>query len=364
MPFAARALQSEALRRERVAMMPHLAEAPLVVAPENCLDVAPATGFQGAATPRTTVDGPLFILFNERSGSRDAHEARERMSEVLGSARRAHQFMPVSHPRDLPRLAGTAVELAMRYQGAVVAAGGDGTINAVAQAAVPADCPFGIVPQGTFNYTPRANGVPLDTTEAAEALLHSRIRETQVGLVNDRVFLVNASLGLYPELLEEREKFKRRYGRYRATAVVSGLVTLLREHRQLELEIDHDGKREWVRTPTVFVGNNALQLEAAGLDEAKDIARHKLVGVIPRPVSTAALFGLALRGALGTLGEAEQLRHFPFRRMTVRAAGFRARRAMKVATDGELRSLSFPIEFAVSPKPLLLLVPDDAGQAP
>jgi diacylglycerol kinase family enzyme len=186
----------------------------------------------------------------------------------------------------------------------------------------------------------------------------------QVGLVNDRIFLVNASLGLYPQLLEEREEFKRRYGRYRATAVVSGLVTLLREHQQLELEIDHDGEREWVRTPTVFVGNNALQLEATGLEEAKDVERHKLAGVVPRPVSTAALFRLALRGALGTLGSAEQVRHFPFRRMTVQPGGKRARRRIKVATDGELQTLSFPIEFAVSPKPLLLLVPDDHGPAP
>ena len=47
----------------------------------------------------------------------------------------------------------------------------------------------------------------------------------QVGLVNDRVFLVNASLGLYAKLLEDREAFKAQYGRHRWVAFWSGLLT-------------------------------------------------------------------------------------------------------------------------------------------
>ena len=50
----------------------------------------------------------------------------------------------------------------------------------------------------------------------------------QVGLLNDRPFLVNASLGLYPQLLEDREAFKQKFGRSRLVALWSGLVTLMR----------------------------------------------------------------------------------------------------------------------------------------
>jgi diacylglycerol kinase family enzyme len=55
-----------------------------------------------------------------------------------------------------------------------------------------------VLPQGTFNYFSRTHGIPLDTTDATRALLAGMIRPVQVGLLNDRVFLVNASLGLYP----------------------------------------------------------------------------------------------------------------------------------------------------------------------
>ena len=63
-----------------------------------------------------------------------------------------------------------------------------------------------------------------------------------VGLLNDRVFLVNASLGLYPKLLEEREAYKQQFGRRRLVAVWAGVVTLLRAHRPLRLRLEHAGE--------------------------------------------------------------------------------------------------------------------------
>jgi hypothetical protein len=90
----------------------------------------------------------------------------------------------------------------------VVAAGGDGTINTVAHEAVRQGCLFGVLPQGTFNYFGRTHGIPEDLAEAVRALLRARVTPVQVGMVNDRIFLVNASVGLYPQLLEAREHDK------------------------------------------------------------------------------------------------------------------------------------------------------------
>ena len=68
-----------------------------------------------------------------------------------------------------------------------------------------------------------------------QALLHETAQPVQVGLVNDRVFLVNASLGLYPQLLEDREAWKKRLGRSRLVATGAGLISLLRGYRSLRL---------------------------------------------------------------------------------------------------------------------------------
>jgi diacylglycerol kinase family enzyme len=64
-------------------------------------------------------------------------------------------------------------------------------------------------------------------------LLRASPAPVQVAGINDRVFLVNASLGLYPDLLEDREAYKARFGRSRWVAFVAGCATLLRAQRKL-----------------------------------------------------------------------------------------------------------------------------------
>jgi diacylglycerol kinase family enzyme len=300
-------------------------------------------------------DTPLFIVMNAASGSGDAHTERERIETTLREAGQRHTVFAVENPRELPRIAQRAADEAQRQEGAVVVAGGDGTINAVLQVALPTGRPFGIVPQGTFNYSGRAHDIPLDAEAAARALVGSQLKPVQVGLLNDRVFLVNASLGLYPQLLQDRETFKKQYGRNRLVAMFAGLRTLLKDHRQLSLEIQHDDRVEQIRTPTVFVGNNALQLEQIGLPESDDVERRRLAALIVKPIGTAALLDLAIRGLLGRMGDAENVRDFAFREMTVQPNG--GQRSLKVATDGEIWHASTPLRFRVAPQTLYLMTP-------
>ena len=307
-------------------------------------------------------DAPFHIVSNAGSGSKDAHEAREQIEAVLSAAGRPHEFILVDDPGQLASVAGQAVDAATKSGGAVVVAGGDGTINSVLQAVLPARLPFGIIPQGTFNYSGRAHGIPLDTTEAARCLVSASIKPVQVGLVNERAFLVNASLGLYPELMQDREEFKRQYGRHRSVALWSGLITLMREHRQLVVEIEHEHGHERLRTPTIFIGNNALQLEQIGLEEAEAVKRWRLAALIVQPVGTAELIALALRGVLGRLGEDDRVRNFSFQSMTVRPLTRTGRRGMKVAIDGEILWCRPPITFRVAPQPLMLLAPAPGTQ--
>jgi diacylglycerol kinase family enzyme len=310
------------------------------------------------STPGRTT--PLLIVMNARSGSGDADQAQQRMCEIFEAAGQAYEFLLSDRPDDIPAIAKRAVEMAKERSSAVIAAGGDGTINAVAHAVLPYRLPFGIVPQGTFNYSSRAHDIPLDTAAAARGLLDARLKPVQVGVVNDRIFLVNASLGLYPQLLEDREDYKRQFGRTRAVAFLAGLRSLLQDHRQLSLEIEHDSERELIRTPTLFIGNNQLQLEQVGLPEADDVQRRKLAAVIVRTQRPLALLWLALRGALGQLGDAGNVRDFSFRQMTVHPWLMGSRRAIKVAIDGEVRLMRPPLKFSVAPHPLWLMIPKNS----
>jgi diacylglycerol kinase family enzyme len=237
-----------------------------------------------------------------------------------------------------------------------VVAGGDGSINTVAQATLGSGCPLGVLPQGTFNYFGREHGISSDTAEATRALLTARVQPVQVGIVNGRLFLVNASLGLYPRLLEDREAFKQQYGRNRLVAFASGLVTLLRHHRQLLISLEIRGKVHDIRTPTLFVGNNRLQLEQIGIPLENSLENDELLAIMLRPTGMMAMLWLLVRGALGKLGEAQNVISFGFKRMTIRSSRHLKRR-VKVATDGEVVWMDTPLEFRVSPNPLYLLKP-------
>jgi len=306
---------------------------------------------------------PLFIVLNVGSGPDDAFKTREIIEGVLSEAGREHHLRVVADATRLHGIARQTVDEARTRGGVVVAAGGDGTINAMAQATLGSGCPFGVLPQGTFNYFSRTHGIPADTADATRLLLTARAHPVQVGLVNDRVFLVNASLGMYPALLEDREAFKKKFGRHRLVALVAGFVTVLHHHRQLRLFIEQRGRTRQIRTPTLFVGNNSLQLEQIGIPEAPLLEQGQLAAVALRPVGTLTMLWLAVRGAFGQLGEAESVTSFAFRRIVVQPAMPYGTRHVKVATDGEIAWLRAPIEFRVAPEALLLLKPDPGSAA-
>ena len=296
----------------------------------------------------------FFIVMNASSGNRDAQVTKDTISAVLTQGNRRFELMAVDDGSQLTSTARRAVQLAREQGGVVVAAGGDGTLNAVAQVVLDTGLPFGILPQGTFNYFGRAYGISQDTETAARCLLDAVIKPVQVGLLNNRPFLVNASFGLYPQLLEDREAYKQRYGRSRWVALWSAIVTLMRAHRQLHVQLEFGGKTRTLRTPTMVVDNNALQLKHMGLDEEQELERHHLVAITSKPVGTLAQYGILIRGLLSHLGQADNVISFGFDRMTVRLG---RKKHTKVALDGELSELDTPLEFKVAPHRLQLLVP-------
>lgn len=309
-------------------------------------------------------DTPLFIVLNAGSGSHDSRQTRETIERVLEGAGRHHRIQSVKDVRRLSAAARKAVEDARTERGAVVAAGGDGTINAVAQAVLGSGVPFGVLPEGTFNYFAREHGIPTETADAVRLLLDGNVRSVRVGRVNDRIFLVNASLGLYPKLLEDREEWKRQFGRSRLVALWAGTIALLRGHRRMTLEVEHAGCRRTLHTSTLFIGNNRLQLDQIGIAEAAALDEGRLAALALRPVGRFAMLCLLARGAFGTLGEADEVNSFSFRtlRLTVLRRGRRHGR-IKVATDGEVLWLRAPLEFAALPDALSLIVPVERAPA-
>ncbi|MGJ9420236.1 diacylglycerol/lipid kinase family protein [Massilia sp. CMS3.1] len=306
----------------------------------------------------------FYVVLNAGSGHSETALRESTIRDVLGDAGRTCHLEIVDDPAKLCDIARRMATQAKENGGVVVAAGGDGTINTVAHEAVRQGCLFGVLPQGTFNYFGRTHGIPEELDEAVRALLDARVTPVQIGMVNDRIFLVNASVGLYPQLLEAREEDKRQYGRSRIVAILSALKTTLGRYRPLRIAMDAEGITRKLRTPTLFVGNNRLQMEQVGMEPMSvALEEGELAAIAPRQVGKLGMLGLLLRGALGRLGDADNLVAFSFKRLSVKHAALSPRRRIKVATDGEVTHMRMPLEFRVVEGRLMLLKPAAAPDA-
>src|SRR5438128_1727531 len=109
------------------------------------------------------------------------------------------------------RSAGAAAERAASCDAdAVVMGGGDGTLSCAVKALVGGDKPLGILPLGTLNHFARDLGVPSGLDGAVRTVVAGHVRCVDVGEVNGHLFLNNSSLGIYPEVVRERDEIHER----------------------------------------------------------------------------------------------------------------------------------------------------------
>lgn len=234
----------------------------------------------------------------------------------------------------------------------IAAAGGDGTVSSVAVAVARANKTLAVIPSGTLNHFARDAGIPGELDAAVALLRTGRPRAVDVGLVNDLLFLNNASLGSYPRMVHERTKLERRGRSRRVAAIVAAAGTWWRL-RSVTATLTIDGRALVRRTPFIVVGNGRYVLSGFALTHRHHISDRQLsLYVAPRAGRLGAL-SLPLRALFGTLDRYEQFEAFI---ATEIAVGLSQRRVL-IAIDGEVRELETPLRFAVRPGALQVLLP-------
>lgn len=296
---------------------------------------------------------PLHLVINSASGAGAGATLGDIAKAICDEAgRELHIHMP-ARPGELDQLAQQVRERAERDGGIVAAAGGDGTVRSMAQLLAGTAVPLAVIPLGTFNFFARNYGIPEDGEAALRLALAGEIRRVQLGEVNGQLFLINASFGLYTDLIKTREMHASRWGRNRLVATASTLISLARGYPPLEIELATGQQRERLRTPMVFIGNNALQLRAVSLDVARCARQGQLAVVIMEPLSRWGMLRLACYGLARQLEREEGLHSFCADGITI---GYR-KRLMEVVMDGERLRLRTPLEFRIRRDALSLVVP-------
>lgn len=236
----------------------------------------------------------------------------------------------------------------------VVAGGGDGTINAVASVLAGSGIGFGVLPMGTLNHFAKDVGIPLKLDDAIASIATGVRRLVDVGEVNDHVFLNNSSLGLYPDIVRDREQQQDRLGRGKWLAACWATLGALRRYPFLKvcLTLD-DGKQQRRTTPFVFIGNNAYTMRGfdIGARDRLDAGRLSLY-VAQRP-GRLGLLRLGWSALRGRLAQEKDFDVLATRHMVIETR----RSRIRVATDGEVTVMTTPLRYRIRPAALSVIVP-------
>jgi diacylglycerol kinase family enzyme len=304
---------------------------------------------------------PVEVIINAGSGARHGRE-KEAFCQYLQQLYRAAGSVAQIHlARSGQEILTLARRAARGEARAVIAGGGDGTINAVAAQLVDTEKALGVLPLGTFNFFARRLNIPLELEAAARNLIEGQLVAADVGEVNGLLFLNNASLGLYPRILRQREQEYRRWGRSQWIAYFSVLRTLLRPLRPLTLQMKTaDNRFTARRTPLVFVCSNAYQLQEFNLPGSVCTEEGKLTFYLTRPVSRWGMLRMAVLTYLQRLKGARDLEVLCLEEATIQAR----RPRLNLAIDGEIRTVQTPLHVRFRRGALRVIAPVPVAAEP
>ncbi len=299
--------------------------------------------------------GPILVVANRKSGTNARDSAAiSRALEVFRAAGEEAELMHWNTSQDLARLLQSPEA---SRAATIVSAGGDGTAMALAGALLGRDTAFAALPLGTFNYFARGLGLSEDPETAARQILASHPARIKVGTVNGTTFLNNASLGIYPAILKERERIYSRWGRRRLMAHWSVLKTFLRFQKPMKLTLETTSGTRECRTPLLFVARSAYQLDLFGLAGAGAISRDEMAVLVGCGRTRIELFLLAWRLVTRQMREGRDYELIETSRLRVDARA----RDLLLAYDGEKRKEPVPLDFAMSEGHLVLRMPKESA---
>jgi diacylglycerol kinase (ATP) len=230
----------------------------------------------------------------------------------------------------------------------VVVGGGDGTLNAVADALADSRLPLGILPLGTANDLARTLALPSDMAAAAAIIAKGRTRQIDLGCVNGKHFFNVASLGLSTQVARELDRgTKRRWG---VLGYPLALWRAARKRRSFRADIRCDQK--WLRLHSIqiWIGNG--RHFGGGMTVAPDAriddGMLDLVSLAPRGLWRLVL---SLPQLLSGRHPDQRLRHWRGVEIEVHT-----RRPMPINTDGEVTTQT-PARAHVVPKAIAVYVP-------
>ncbi len=293
----------------------------------------------------------IHVILNASSGLDDnKNEAPETLKRILSEGGLEPDIRHIDKGTDLCELAREMVRSGAET---VVAAGGDGTINAVASVLAGTDVTMGVIPAGTLNHFARDLQIPIDITAAAKIIVEGCTARVDVGEVNGRRFINNAIIGLYPIYRFQRERNEKR-GKHKFLAMASAVISVFRLNPGLRVSLEAEGKSVERKTPFLMVANNRHEMEGYRLGNRESLSSGSLCVYVMHHMSR---FRLGLLGLSVLLGRFSKSRDFDvLSAPEVKLEG--KRKMIGISLDGEVIRMELPLHYRSLPGSLRVIVPE------
>jgi diacylglycerol kinase family enzyme len=286
------------------------------------------------------------IFLNPRSGTSDANRA----SDIRAAAsERGLEVVDIRQGIDIPSLVRQRLADGQRL---FLAAGGDGTIHSVVQSLVGSEGRLAIIPAGTVNHLAKDLNIPLDWREALDLAFKGEAKMIDVGKVNDTYFTNVILLGLYPDMVRERERLRHWYGKTRAylRAIYKSMVRF----HHVTIVIEAAQKAEVIRTAVFGVSVNKYDFDSPGIIAPKETFEGGQLAVYWLPEGgRLAVLRTIIKFVSGKLALGRDVRTLYTRELRVQARQPRLRLGM----NGELVTADMPLRIKVVPGALHVVVP-------
>ncbi len=231
----------------------------------------------------------------------------------------------------------------------VVAAGGDGTVNAVVNM-VKDSATIGVLAVGTLNHFAKDSDIPLDINEAVAAIKMGTTKKIDAVLAADRLFVNNASIGVYPYFVRQRDRYAKTIFKWPAAfvALMYTLIKLPSKKVTLELE-DHSLSGNY---SVIFAGNNSYGIHATGFTNRKKLDGGTICLYVLKQTTRVGLLTGTVKVLLGNTKALKELHTTLLTKFSVHS-----KRPIWISYDGEVEKLSENVTFVMKPRYLTVITP-------
>ncbi|MEX2402817.1 MAG: diacylglycerol kinase family protein [Balneolales bacterium] len=294
----------------------------------------------------------IGAVINDASGTLSPRQAENRLEEIKRhlKARVSHGCLAIvpggQVRREIERLRDLGVNV-------LIVGGGDGTISTAASLLADTEIALAVLALGTKNHFARDLGIPTGPVEAIGLLDQLNVQQIDLGEVNGHLFINNATLGLYPKIVEQREEKRQKPGWRKWSAQIAAALIVLWRIPKIRLTVEEKDGRTGYKTPFLFVGNNEYQGRLMFDSHRSTLSGGNLWLCAAHASGMMSLLHMAwqlrTRGIQGIVNIETRF----LKEVTI----YSMRRRERVAVDGENLKIETPLRFNIRRKSLRVVVP-------